>query len=282
MTYVWEIGPDDPTECFVLLALANEANDAGLSCFPSIARLAKHTRRSERTVMRAIQILESGQNPWIEVVRDDPEHEDSPGRGTSYILNVSRMETLYSVELAKRRLERRPRKREKASTRDMVSRVEVPTGDTVSRDMVSGDTASGDTVTDTGDIDDIPPHPLLGRPVITRNTPLPPQAGERGGEIVKPPHDYTQDAIDFFATRTGVTNPRVLKALHDPLRFWMREHDSTAYDAAVEMADRWTRYLNDPNRIGKPQPMTTFFTHGYWLNPGSWSVLTVESTRRVN
>lgn len=81
MADVWEVGPSDAVECSVLLALANYCNDDGSNCFPSVPLLAKMTRRSERTVERAITSLE--ECDWVVVER-------GVGRGimSRYHINV--------------------------------------------------------------------------------------------------------------------------------------------------------------------------------------------------
>ena len=43
----------------VLLALADHANDEDFTCFPSIRHLALKTNMSQRTVLRAIESLET-------------------------------------------------------------------------------------------------------------------------------------------------------------------------------------------------------------------------------
>lgn len=134
-----------------------------------------------------------------------------------------------------------------------------------------------------------PKNPNKEELSLNSKTPLPPNPRSRGGNGGDPKSeadrfrpDYVKDALQYFAGRVGVTNPRVLRQLDAPLRWWMREKDTTAYDAAVEMVDRWFRYLNDPQRIGKNMPMLTFFTHGYWVNEESWVVLTANSSRSVH
>ncbi len=47
MTEVWAEAQVKPHELLVLLCLADHADDYGDSCYPSIARLAKRTRRLE-------------------------------------------------------------------------------------------------------------------------------------------------------------------------------------------------------------------------------------------
>lgn len=81
MADVWEFGPEDAADCSVLLILADHGNDDGTNCFPSIERIAKRARRSERTVERSIAALEKG--GWIAVKK-------GVGRGnfSSYRVNV--------------------------------------------------------------------------------------------------------------------------------------------------------------------------------------------------
>lgn len=57
MSAVWENGPADSTQRFVLLALADNASDDGGNAYPSIAEIAKKCAVSERTVIRAIDSL---------------------------------------------------------------------------------------------------------------------------------------------------------------------------------------------------------------------------------
>lgn len=78
MSWVWDHGPDDPQERYVLLKLADNANQDGLG-WPSLAEISECTKLSEQTVRRAIKALEVG--GWIIVKR-------GVGRGVSseYVL----------------------------------------------------------------------------------------------------------------------------------------------------------------------------------------------------
>jgi hypothetical protein len=57
MTLVWELDLP-PGEKLVLLALADQGNDAGLQCWPSLASISKKSGQNERTVRRALRSLE--------------------------------------------------------------------------------------------------------------------------------------------------------------------------------------------------------------------------------
>lgn len=57
MTLVWESGPDESTQRFVLLAIADNARDDGSHAWPSVKELACKCAISERTVIRAIDAL---------------------------------------------------------------------------------------------------------------------------------------------------------------------------------------------------------------------------------
>ena len=57
MSAVWDNGPADATQRFVLLALADNASDDGGNAYPSIATIAQKCAMSERTVIRALAAL---------------------------------------------------------------------------------------------------------------------------------------------------------------------------------------------------------------------------------
>jgi hypothetical protein len=64
MTQIWEAGPSDMGERFVLLAIADHANDDGLA-YPSGARIAKKTCMDERSVRRITKrLVDAG---WLRV-----------------------------------------------------------------------------------------------------------------------------------------------------------------------------------------------------------------------
>ena len=60
MSAVWDIEDIDSSECLVLIALADHADDMG-RCYPSIGRLAKRTKLSDRGVQKVIsRLIEKG------------------------------------------------------------------------------------------------------------------------------------------------------------------------------------------------------------------------------
>lgn len=62
MSAVWKNGPEKQTDRFVLLSLADQANDAG-HCWPSYAKTAVRCCMNRRSVMRIIQRLEDEE--WL-------------------------------------------------------------------------------------------------------------------------------------------------------------------------------------------------------------------------
>ncbi|ARO14421.1 hypothetical protein BVG79_01075 [Ketogulonicigenium robustum] len=60
MSAIWEAEGIDASECLVLIALADHADDEG-RCYPSIARLCKRTKMSDRGVQKVIaRLIEKG------------------------------------------------------------------------------------------------------------------------------------------------------------------------------------------------------------------------------
>ena len=64
MAQVWRNGPSSATDCLLMLALADYANDDG-ECWPSIGGLARKARLSERGVQTALRRLEAG--GWLKI-----------------------------------------------------------------------------------------------------------------------------------------------------------------------------------------------------------------------
>ena len=64
MSKVWEAGPEKPSERFVLLAIADYANNEG-ECWPSIAGICRKTCMSERGVQTIIRRLKD--QGWLHI-----------------------------------------------------------------------------------------------------------------------------------------------------------------------------------------------------------------------
>jgi hypothetical protein len=77
MTYIWDSGPENQSERFVLLALADFANDEGI-CWPSIPTVANRTCLHARSVRRIIRRLEAA--GWISI---------EPRDSGSYIFRIA-------------------------------------------------------------------------------------------------------------------------------------------------------------------------------------------------
>lgn len=95
---------------FVLLALADWADDNGASCWPSIYELAEYLTCSERTVQRLLRELEVA--GWIAVVGN----ANGGAAARSYCLNVPRMASESQTEGARREAEKERRRRDRQAS----------------------------------------------------------------------------------------------------------------------------------------------------------------------
>ena len=73
---VWKIQNLSPTQKFVFISLADQANDEGI-CYPTIRSISKRTSLSDRAIRGAIKHLEK--NNFLRV-------EKVPGRASNYVL----------------------------------------------------------------------------------------------------------------------------------------------------------------------------------------------------
>lgn len=87
MTQVWQIGPEEHYPRVVLLALADNADDAG-DCYPSIALVQQKLCMSKSSVLRSLKYLE--EEGWLEI-----EHRvtvyDECARGNLYHINLRKL-----------------------------------------------------------------------------------------------------------------------------------------------------------------------------------------------
>ena len=150
MTEVWKLDLQAPRK-MVLLALADNANDEGTNCFPSVATIVEKCSMSERTVQGHLQALE--ETGLIQ-------RKERSGRSTHYTLNVERISALALA-----------RKREKASQRLKINPEEPP---------IQGEVIHNTGATSTpADSAGVPANPhSINTPAISagvQNPPRPPQ-----------------------------------------------------------------------------------------------------------
>lgn len=81
MSLVWANGPLPPHQRLMMLALADNANDRGLS-WPSVSTLAQKCSVKERAAQYTLQSLQS--DGWLSI-------EERPGRSNYYRVNVDRL-----------------------------------------------------------------------------------------------------------------------------------------------------------------------------------------------
>lgn len=123
---IWEVGPAERLQRFVLLAIGDNSTDDGYA-YPGIELLARKTLFSPRHVMRAIQNLEK--EGWLRVERK----AQKDGKGSEYFIDVERLETLKDEQRASRK-----------------------SGDIQSRTQVTSVQTQVTSRADSGDICDIP------------------------------------------------------------------------------------------------------------------------------
>lgn len=71
MSLVWETGPQKQAERFVLLALADYANDAG-ECWPAVQSICRKVCMTDRGVQKVIRRLEA--DGWLEINTGNGRH----------------------------------------------------------------------------------------------------------------------------------------------------------------------------------------------------------------
>ncbi len=88
----WVFGSSSATgnDRLILLALADEANDSGSSCYPGIPLLAKKSRVTERTAQRCLERLVDQR----EILIHRPERQGR-GRFTRYVVLMGRRPELF-------------------------------------------------------------------------------------------------------------------------------------------------------------------------------------------
>lgn len=254
MADVWDNGPDDPTLTNVLVVLGNSADDNGENCFPGNALIARRTRYSERTVIRAIVELE--RQGWITVLqrgggrpkRGARKHELAEYH-TQYRINVSRLKGCQSVtvlELAER---------------------------------VTPATRKGDRVPGKGDTDDNPPHPLFGRTVrepSLNRSPQPPTASRPQGVMKFPsddPAERVSSATDQVCSALGIGEEqrRKRRMVRGAIRLAAEKGElpaTIALDMIAAVRDQDEEYLR--GRLKFKYGLAKFIGEGIWRDRDRW------------
>lgn len=215
---------------FVLMALADWADDNGINCYPSVYELAEYMTCSERTVQRLLRELEDG--GWVAVVGN----AQGGGSSRQYALNVPQMETIAAIEHARREAEKERRRRERKSelnpffkgcqsvTPDKLSPVTTTTqGVTPEAQGVTTTTSRGDTGVTPSTID--PPYiHQRSTSVVSADaqTAAPPAKADEKKEAVKAAKpaklskpDEVDDQVwaDFLQVRKAKRSPLTATAL---------------------------------------------------------------------
>jgi len=150
MTEVWKLDLQAPRK-MVLLALADNANDEGTNCYPSVGTIVEKCSLSERTVQGHLQALE--ETGLIQ-------RKERSGRSTHYTLNVERITALALA-----------RKLEKASQRHRSDVGSLPVQTQVIHNAGAIPTPAGSA--------GVPANPrAINTPAISagvQNPPIPPQ-----------------------------------------------------------------------------------------------------------
>lgn len=240
MADVWEHGPDDATLVSVLLVLANYSDDSGGNCFPGLALIAKRTRYSERTVIRAIADLE--EQGWITVLQRGSgrppksavkEYEKAEYR-SQFQLNVSKLKGCQPVTVPKD------------------ERVTMTTG-------------KGDTEARKGDNDDKPPHPLKGVSVIDPS-PI------RGKEV-----PLREKNVTDLCHLVGIFDPSEQNTMCTVVTVYKRASGKSLNDAVEHMVGRWLLYQEGvKKREWSYGSAYAFFKSGFWDKPDLWAKETVQ------
>ena len=215
---------------FVLMALADWADDNGVNCYPSVYELSEYMTCSERTVQRLLRELEEG--GWVAVVGN----AQGGGSSRQYALNVPQMEMIAAIEHARREAEKERRRRERKSelnpfakgcqsvTPDKLSPVTTATQG-VTTTTLRGDNCDtrGDTGVTPSTID--PPYiHQRSTSVVSADaqTAAPPAKPEKKNEVVKAakpsaiskPDEVTDQVwADFLQIRKAKRSPLTATAL---------------------------------------------------------------------
>ena len=250
MTWVWDHGPDDPVNRYIMLKLADNANDEGY-CFPSLPEISARTRYSESTVRRAIHDLE--RLGYLTM---------TPGSGRGY---------RSEYQLIKRVSECHPLQEERVSERKLSERK-------LSERKLSHRQKKGVRVKN-------PPDPLLGRTVIEPSinptpTPTPPAAQGGAANITQlkpltPRRQRIADALAVFEVKFVMrycswNDPNLAPVILEAIEQYRRREAISIADAAKLMVTNWKQYNAEARFLRFQYSPRNWINHGHWINPEAW------------
>lgn len=240
MADVLDSAMTDKTAAFVMMVLANSADDDGTNCFPGTRLIARRARVSERHVIRTILDLEK--EGWLWVIQRGL----GSGNRTEYRLNAQRLHE--QAELT--READKERKRRHGVTFYL------------KREKVTSARRKGDICAAKGDIG---VGPLFVLPVIDPSqdpAPLPPalpREGERTLELAR--------AVD------QVTNALALRRRKRRLIQEQIEHEADKGEVpatvALAMIAAWKR-KGELSNLLRPCSVDKFFGDGIWRDERQW------------
>ena len=231
---------------FVLMALADWADDNGVNCYPSIYELSEYMTCSERTVQRLLRELEEG--GWIAVVGN----ANGGGSSRHYALNVSKLEAVAEVEHARREAEKERRRRDRKNdaanpfnqgcqfvTPVNLSPVTTATeGVTTVQQGVTTTTSRGDTCVTPSTID---PPKIHQRSVIGADAPKNVKA--TGRATILPGDFWPNEAAEQMARDFGLSLADQLAAFQD--------HHSAKGSTFKDWQAAFRTWLRNSQRFGQ-------------------------------
>lgn len=228
---------------FVLMALADWADDNGVNCYPSIYELSEYMTCSERTVQRLLRELEEG--GWIAVVGN----ANGGGSSRHYALNVSKLEAVAEVEHARREAEkerrRRDRKNDAANPFNQGCQFVTP----VNLSPVTTTTSRGDTCVTPSTID---PPKIHQRSVIGAGAPKNVKA--TGRATILPGDFWPNEAAEQMARDFGLSLADQLAAFQD--------HHSAKGSTFKDWQAAFRTWLRNSQRFGQRSTPMASSRHG--------------------
>ncbi|GGA80847.1 hypothetical protein GCM10011507_35090 [Edaphobacter acidisoli] len=298
MGMVFDGGPEDLGQHSVLLALADNADDAGVA-WPGDELLARKSRLSVRQLIRVRAALEA--EGWFTVARRRRVVRDGEQRyGNLYQLNLAKLRAAAETARKTREEECEKRARAPKKRRDIVSRASVNYAAKIEACGNPHDTMSPRTSTEQNDMTseqidvtsaskrhDMPPSEVLSNEEdIFRNrhltiiepntTPIVPASGDAGVRVS--PAARKAAALLWQAHRVlrelNISDQRkqdrLVVAIGDALEMHCDRAKCTpevAGDLAVTMV---RRFISERSLMRHGWGWTRFFAEGFWAKPELW------------